>query len=97
MIRIIAVTMVMGAMLASCVRREADQKILTAVRSGSAVVCRAVHDGCEYRVSRDTNGWSVLAIPIRYGSDGRRNYAPGDFMTYAYDDHEKLLETMPGL
>jgi hypothetical protein len=70
------------------------------------VLAHAKHDSsdfcarplrCTYSISGVEEGWSVLAVQVSIGSDGKESYPVGGHRAYVYSAEGKLLREVPGL
>ena len=48
------------------------QSVLAEAKSRAQKYCATVKDGCEYILSTNSNGWSVLVAPVRFAPNGQR-------------------------
>ena len=72
-----------------------DEVLVHAKRDSSDFCARPLH--CKYSISGVEEGWSVLAVQVSVGSDGKESYPVGGHRAYIYSAEGKLLREVPGL
>ena len=74
-----------------------DSKILENARNRAQKYCSTFKDGCDYKITSDNNGWSVLITPIVMDQEsGRRFIGIDSDDMYFYNQHGLFTGALRG-
>jgi len=74
-----------------------QKEILAQAKHDSSQFCSLPSTHCTYSISAIDEGWSVLAVQVVAGRDGKEAYPVGGNRTYIYSIDGKLQREIPGL